>query len=321
MAGVSKREAVATQTGGLLYVRVPGFVRDFFELFGEWHTKASTPGTEPTLSLFKSIWGSRKFQQIYFARFKKLEEGDWLRTLFCSAFAYLCVNDLTTQIGAVYCLYLLHHTQPHRPRLSFPLSLSLFETLMQLLYASLESKGIDATPDAYRMTRELDVPEDVSLVVKSLLEEKRFYFSLAVEVIPPPTFWPLDTKADASDVAFQKEDTLYWTLNHAQMSELEHNYSLSRAVDLYNIEPLADELRTIVASHSRVGRRRQQTNKEDGTAEYESGAQASYDVEQSLTTMLQQNSLALNRGHEQSEFNESPQLAQQGQISTWGFPS
>lgn len=77
---------------------------------------------------------ARKFSYIHHARFKKVSEKDWLDNVVGAIYgwifevvssshstAYFIVDDHRIQLGAVYCMYLLHATQPSVPPISLPL--------------------------------------------------------------------------------------------------------------------------------------------------------------------------------------------------------
>jgi len=86
--------------------------------------------------------------------------------------AYLLVTNLKIKFGSLYCLYLVYGTQPHQPKVQIPVSIALWAKLQELV------------------THEGAKPE-VKAIYEYLKKERAFYFTVLVEILPPPHFWPV----------------------------------------------------------------------------------------------------------------------------------
>lgn len=197
------------------------------------------------------------------------------------------MKSKTTKIGAVYCLYLLHATQPREKPFSFPLPLAFHRMLMQLLEEGQREMEKTSGDNKSEKKDATTIPVDMMKIILKMVSDRSFYVSAAAEMIPPPTNWPLDTKQNLHDLQFQNEDTLAKILPK-NMDEVEKEYfeaELSRT----NLYPIEDKISEIVQSHSRTAIREvraAEENEEDpSTFRFEGGA--TYETEKSLTTMIE----------------------------------
>jgi len=97
---------------------------------------------------------------------------EWMNVLYSCTYAYLLVEDPRIQLASLFCLYLLHGTQPYKIKQPVITSICLWKELDKLL-----------------KTQKIPGISDGIVIFNTLIKQEAWTFSLNIDILPPPHLW------------------------------------------------------------------------------------------------------------------------------------
>jgi len=144
------------------------------------------------------------------------------------------MSSTKVSCGCIYCLYLIHGTQLIDNQKAIPTSPILWERLREVVLAA-KKEGVN----------------DVEAILCKMVQKKAFYFSLLVEVLAPPEYWPISHSPGSDLIAV---DTLTGVLDVKALDVISHDHQrtlVSEAQTNQNISQLSNKLNEILYENSR----------------------------------------------------------------------
>jgi len=147
----------------------PSIVQDFAILFSAWKKKSQLH----SFVEFKETWKEHKFSMIYAATVDGFcNNEEWMNVLYSCTYAYLLVEDPRIQLASLFCLYLIHSTQPYKIKQPISTTIYLWKELEKLL-----------------KTQKIPGISDGIAIFNTLIKQEAWVFSLNIDILPPPHLW------------------------------------------------------------------------------------------------------------------------------------
>jgi len=226
---------------------------------------------------------------IHAAQLDALELTNWMNLLYGSVYAYFFVNNERIQIGAFYGLYLVWGTQPHDPKVPIPVSIVLWQSIKDLL-------------------TQQQVPVDVWAIYNQLRDQNAFNFTVLVEVLPPPLFWPSSENKIRPEVILA--DTLTGVIDESVLENIHQTYQQAKenSTDIPFLEftsnLFTEEISQIISSNSRYSQDQQKIEQQKHLQFQE---QIRLELQQKQLEQQQQ----IQQQYQQQQYHQQQQYQQQ----------